>query len=233
MKALKADGHLVTLLRKPWSYASIYEQCYTHKPDVVVHLAACYRREHRPDDLPEMLTANVGLITVVCEAMRARGVTRLVLAGTAWQDFNGAVQVPANLYAATKNAAAAIVDYYVDAHAFRVLDLRLINLYGPGDTRTNLLTTLHDGMALTGGEQQTAFVPVDEAVAAVRTAIDQTATMPSGRQPVAIWDDVKSLREWVTQLRPEVTPTWGALPYPAREPMYLPIMSRLDVPVSA
>lgn len=218
----RALGPQAIPLARPWSYDSICYDLQRSRPDVVVHLAAHYVAEHRPEDIAPMLHANVELVTVLCEAMRATGITRLVTAGTAWQDFNGRQGVPANLYAATKSAADAIVAYYVDAHDFRVVNLRLLNVYGPDDDRPTLLNTIHDGMVMTAGEQETAFVPVAEVVAAIRDALTLTAAMSPGQAPFAVWGEPQSLRACISAQSPARSVQWGAKPYRSREMMTLP-----------
>lgn len=231
VRALRDDGVVVRTLGRPWTFTSICEQFYQDKPDVVIHLAAVYRQQHDPPDITPMVVANVALPTFLCEAMRTRGITRLVTAGTAFQDYNGRVGVPANLYAATKTAADAMVAYYVDAHGFRVVNLRLLNLYGAHDDRPTLLNTIHDGMDMTTGEQETAFVPVADAVAQIRDAIARTDEMAPGHEVYAGWTYSQPLKDILTTLYPTLTLHWAAKPYRLREMMQLPTHLASTVPV--
>jgi nucleoside-diphosphate-sugar epimerase len=145
-------------------------------PDVVFHLAAAFVAEHNPHDVVPLVGANLLFATQLAEAMRVNGVRLLVNTGTAWQHYGNRNYDPVNLYAATKQAFEAILDYYVNAHGFRVATLSLFDTYGPGDTRPKLMNALWraarsgEALAMSSGEQVLDMVYSDDAAEAYLAA---------------------------------------------------------------
>lgn len=198
-------------------------------PDVVWHLATCFRGQHRVDDVEALVTANILFGTQLGEALASKPPRLLVNVGTAWQrDERGAYR-PAALYAATKQAMEDIFRYYAEAGLLRVADVKLFDTYGPGDQRGKLLSQLHRAsvtgkeLAMSPGEQLIDLLYVDDAVEALRAAAASAAgpwqswaASSGGSRPLR---EVVALFEAVTR-RP-VPVRWGALPYRDRE-MFVP-----------
>jgi len=113
----------------------------TLAPDVVVHLATHFLAAHAPDDIPDLVRANVEWGTVVAEAASASG-ARLVTIESAWQHVGGAAYRPVSLYAATKQAFADVCRYYADVRGLDVRAVTLFDTYGPADVRPKLVPTL-------------------------------------------------------------------------------------------
>ena len=120
-------------------------------PTAVVHLATRFIAVHAPADIPDLVRSNVEFGTLVAEGAAQAG-ARLVSTGTAWQHFEGHEYDPVSLYAATKQALAAIVDYYVAVQGLAACEVTIFDTYGPGDTRPKLVPSLMraalDGRAL-------------------------------------------------------------------------------------
>lgn len=151
---------------------SIQEAMGECKPDVVFHLASLYISEHTPHDVDTLIRSNVLLGTQLLEAMAVHGIKRLINTGTSWQHFENKVYSPVNLYAATKQAFEAILQYYVESRHMRVISLKLFDTYGPRDLRPKLINMLMKSSATTTplvmspGEQVVDLVYVDDVVEA-------------------------------------------------------------------
>lgn len=200
------------------------------RPEIVVHLAALYLAEHKPEDVTPLVRANIEYGAHLLEAMREAGSTALVFAGTSWQHYRNQAYCPANLYAATKQAFTSLADYYRDAHGLRLLELHLYDSYGPNDPRKKLIHHLCNAarnetpLAMSHGEQRIHLLHVDDLTRALEEASVQVQAFPSGHRklyrlpsPAAI-----SLRELVTlfnQVHSDqpVTIDWGKRPYRDRE----------------
>ena len=111
----------------------------TVKPDIVYHLAARFVAEHGADDIEKLVHDNLLFGVQLLDAMRIAHVTRFVTAGSAWQHYGNADYSPVNLYAATKAAFGALLQYYVEAHGIHAVTLELTDSYGHGDTRRRLI----------------------------------------------------------------------------------------------
>jgi|SaaInlStandDraft_5_1057022.scaffolds.fasta_scaffold03807_6 nucleoside-diphosphate-sugar epimerase len=113
-------------------------------PSTVFHLATNYLRDHRPDQISDLISDNILFGTQLLESMRAAGTSRLINLGTFFQYHNSDTFVPTNLYAATKQALEDIISYYRDAHGLSATTLILYDVFGPGDWRAKLMAAIQN-----------------------------------------------------------------------------------------
>jgi nucleoside-diphosphate-sugar epimerase len=192
-------------------------------PDAVVHLATHFLSDHRPDDIPALVRANVEWGTVVAEAASTAG-ARLVSIGTAWQHYEGRAYDPVSLYAATKQALDVVVEYFVRVRGLEASTVTLFDTYGPGDVRPKLIPLLmraaHTGVPLemSDGGQLIDLTYVDDVAAGIVEAALATATAPDcvlrSWSPLTIRDLVGILEASIARPVPVV---WGARPARDRE----------------
>jgi nucleoside-diphosphate-sugar epimerase len=136
-----------------------------------------------------------------------------------------------SLYAATKQAFEALLDFYIDAHGFRAITLKLFDTYGPRDPRPKLLSLLATAAAtgvaldLSAGEQLIDLVYIDDVVEAFVLAGQRLLSGASGASEtyaVSSGSPVP-LRQLVAQYAAvtgaQLNLRWGARPYRAREVM--------------
>lgn len=206
-------------------------------PAVVLHLASLFLSEHRPDQISSLVSSNVRFGAELLEAMSANGVQRLVNTGTAWQHFHvGASNDyrPVNLYAATKQAFEAILDYYLQTTPLRAVTLKLSDTYGPEDPRPKLLALLArltagngQPLAMSAGEQHVDLVHIEDVcgayVTAVRRLLDEQ-TPVGGHEIYAVTSGTtRTLREVVAAYEEAIGSRlpiqWDARPYRVREVM--------------
>lgn len=241
------QGHQVSCLRRPsstlpapiaglanWivddSGNGLREALNEFRPEVVVHLAALYVAEHRPEDIAPLIRANIEYGAHLLEGMSEAGCTTMVYAGTSWQHYRGEPYCPANLYAATKQAFSVLADYYLDTFGLRLLELHLYDSYGEGDTRTRLITLLRntslkgETLSMSGGEQRLHLVHINDLVAGLLAACELSKNLRPGMRRIYRLPAEKtvSLRELVDTFN-AANPAfpakveWGAKPYRARE----------------
>jgi nucleoside-diphosphate-sugar epimerase len=205
----------------------------TAKPDVVIHLATCYLKDHQAEDVPSLISSNVTYGTMLLEAMCEAGCRSLVVAGTAWQhlDCSDESYRPATLYAATKQAFEDVARWYVEARKLTVIALHFGDTYGPADPRPKIFGLLEkakksrEPLELSPGEQHLDPLYVGDAtsalhIAALRllgnknnrfTVFRVTPGLPMTlRKVVEIWCKINDAH---LDLR------WGAKPYRDREVM--------------
>lgn len=199
-------------------------------PDVVVHLAAHYVRDHRAEDISSLIKANVEFGTHLLDAMAQTGCDALVYAGTAWQHYRDQDYCPVNLYAATKQAFSTIAEYYRDAEGLRLLELHLYDSYGSSDRRPKLFNRLlaaaetGEDLSMSPGTQRLHLVHVDDVSRGLAMACEQVMSFEPGERRVYRLpsDGAVTLRELVEKFnvvsasRP-VTVRWGARPFHRRE----------------
>lgn len=144
------------------------------KPRNIFHLATHFVAQHRADDLPSLIDANVALGTAILEGAYKTGST-VVITGSAWQHFGGAGYHPVSLYAATKQALFDIAVFYKNA-GVDVRELSFFDTYGPGDRRGKLISLLLEAAAsgrtleMSSGHQLIDLLFVSDAVQALLTA---------------------------------------------------------------
>ena len=200
-------------------------------PDVVFHLASKFLAEHRPEDVADLIDSNVRFGTLLLEAMAENQVSRLVNAGTSWQHYATSDYRPVCLYAATKQAFEAILDYYVDACSVRAVTLKLSDTYGPSDPRRKLFSAFRSAreseapIAFSPGEQLIDLVYIDDVVDAFLRAAGRLLSGDcSGKEEFGVsLGSPRSLREIASIYESVVGRAlkidWGARPYRSREVM--------------
>ena len=199
-------------------------------PDVVVHLAALYVAEHKPEDVVPLVRSNIEYGARLLDAMRVANCTAMVYAGTSWQHYRDEGYCPANLYAATKQAFSTLAEYYLDAAELRLLELHLYDSYGEDDPRKKLINLLKlsaesaDKLSMSEGEQRIHLVHVDDLSRGFSMACEQVRALSAGQRRVYRLPSQQavSLRELVATFNavaPErpVDVSWGQRPYRQRE----------------
>lgn len=205
------------------------------EPDAVFHLAARYIPQHRPEDIPALVSDNVEMTAKLCEALGVSNCQSVVAAGTAWQHAGSPsgdpTPSPNTLYAATKQAADEMIDYYARTTALNAVTLKIYDSYGPDDPRRKFLNVLAEAatqgetLRASPGDQKLHTVHVDDIIDGFIHAGNlltsggltgrSSFTLPS---PKAI-----TLREladtWKAATGTDATITWGAMPHRPGEVM--------------
>lgn len=212
-------------------FTGLAEAIREANPDVVFHLGALYIKDHRANDLGPLIDSNVRFTAELCEAMGDCGVSRLVAVGTAWQHGEGGEYEPATLYAATKQAAWSIMEYYQKSGALRVTHLHLFDTFGPRDPRPKIFNLLSkvastgETLQMSPGGQVVDPVYVGDVVDALCAAgtlcLDSDNVVGrvfgvSGGSPMSL-KELVALWSEATGLFPRID--WGAKPYREREVM--------------
>lgn len=112
------------------------------KPDIVIHLGALFISEHKTNNIKQLIKSNISFTNYILEAMTISGCNKIINTGTSWQNYNNKDYNPANLYAATKQAAFDILKFYHSTLNISYINLKLFDTYGPNDKRGKLLNNL-------------------------------------------------------------------------------------------
>lgn len=201
------------------------------RPEVVFHLASLFLPQHTAEDVAPLIQSNLLFGAQLLDAMVAHGVTYLINAGTFAQHYEGKDYSPVNLYAATKQAFEAIVQYYVEAHGMRAVTLKLFDNYGPNDPRKKIFTLFRQAsesgtpLGMSPGEQKLALVYIDDVVRALLHAeqwlvggrIDAASSYAVNPDRLYTLQQVAAIYGRVTGQMPLIE--WGGRPYRQREVM--------------
>ncbi|MEM6883885.1 MAG: NAD(P)-dependent oxidoreductase [Verrucomicrobiota bacterium] len=210
------------------------------QPDVVCHCASLFISEHQPDEVGGLIDSNVRFGSQLLEAMSLAGVDALVNISTSWQYFESQEYRPVNLYAATKEAFRAVIDYYCDARGMKCIDLKLYDVYGRHDPRKKLLPLLKSladsgkSLEMSAGEQLVELSEVKDVTRAFRVACGHVKNAKAGSyESYGISGDRLSLQELVKLvekvLGKKLDVHWGARAYRQREVM-VPWIPRETLP---
>jgi len=221
----------MTLHEHDGSTPGMFRIVETAKPTVVFHLASLFLAQHQPQDIEPLIRSNLTFATQLLEAMVANQIPYFVNTGTAWQHFNQEDYNPVCLYAATKQAFEAILNFYLETSNLKAITLKLPDTYGPKDPRKKLFSLLQrtaksqTPLAMSPGEQLIDLVYIDDvirtfALAAERlingkVARDESYSVTSGT-PIPLRELVQRYRE-VTGKTLDIQ--WGERPYREREVM--------------
>jgi nucleoside-diphosphate-sugar epimerase len=211
-------------------------ECVRHaRPDVIFHLAARFASTHAHDDISGMITDNVTFTAELCEAAVALETPTLIAAGTAWQNAESPrgdpTPAPNTLYAASKQAADDIIDYYSARAGLNAVTLKIYDSYGPADSRRKFLAVLRDAAAsgetldATPGDQTLHMVHADDLCdgfihAANLCAVGTIQGRANHTLPSAEAVTLRALADaWMKANEQTADINWGARPHRGGEVM--------------
>ncbi len=211
---------------------NIYSILKEEKPDIVIHLATLYLSQYRPEQLDEMLTANIVFSTKLLDAMAEAGVKKIINTGTFSEYFAGDMEYdPVTLYAATKRAFEDILHFYVNAKGIKAVTLKLFDTYGPFDYRPKILSILKKAIKenqcldFSPGEQAIDLLYIDDVITAFKKAMEFLETNPQSRHEVffigsGVSTKIKEIAMTLEDVvGKKILIRWGAKAYREREVM--------------
>lgn len=218
-----ADSRPPVLHEYAGSLGSVQDAVRRCDPETTFHLAALSLAEHTEEDLLPLLQANLVLGTQLVESLSGKN-SVFINTGTFWQYGEDGHYRPNSLYAATKQAFADILEYYVIRRSLPAVTLRLFDTYGPADKRKRLFFALRHAsesntpVAMTPGEQRLDLVYIDDVVNAFLHA---AAARRSGsldlKEYAVTTESLHSLREIVDIFQEvaglKLDVRWGAKDY--------------------
>lgn len=200
-------------------------------PDVVFHIASHVLSSHTAKDVDSLIASNVLFGNQLLEAMEVNEIKKIINTGTFWQNYNKEEYNPVCLYAATKQAFEAILEYYVQACGVEAITLKLFDSYGSDDPRPKLFNLLNksaesgEPLDMSAGAQLIDIVHIDDVteayvIAAERllcgvVSIHEYYEVSSGHQ-MPLRELVEKYAEFSGQ---NIQVNWGARLYRDREVM--------------
>jgi len=200
-------------------------------PEVAFHLAALFVARHKAADVQPLVESNLLFGTQFAEACCEAGVRAFVNAATSWQNVAGIDYSPACLYAATKQAFECVLRYYTDLRGMSVVNLKLYDTYGPGDTRKKILQLMIEAarcervLRMSPGFQRLSLLHVEDVVRAFLLAATRLTANEAVRteQWAVRTEHAVSLRELACLVEEvmgrKLHVQWGAIPYRDNEIM--------------
>lgn len=199
--------------------------------DVVFHLAAAVIADCKPEQVSVLVQSNIQFGTEILEAMKYSSTRLFVSTGSYWQNYNSDIYNPVDLYAATKEAFEKILQYYVDAHLFRTVTLRLFDVYGEDDKRPKLLNLLKEiagtnkSVDVSPGGQYLDMVHISDVCSAYLKAYEYLVSNSKiSNEIYGVYTGNRfTLKQIVAEFEKvmdkKITINWGGKPYKKREVM--------------
>lgn len=197
-------------------------------PDVIVHTACSYGR--KGETALDVMDANLRLGTVLLQTLldqpvRACGPTTFLNTGTV-------LEPDVSLYALSKTQFSAWGAQLavLAPERLRFIDIRLQQMYGPGDDRSKFTTHVLEAcrnnemrLALTPGEQRRDFIHIDDVVRAYERILERRGDFAASDAIEVGSGNAVAMRSFVEltkQLAGASTVLdFGAVPYRANEAM--------------
>ncbi|MCB0310353.1 MAG: NAD(P)-dependent oxidoreductase [Bdellovibrionales bacterium] len=197
----------------------------------VVHLASLYLKRHSSADVAKLVESNLNFSAQLIEAAAVANVPWFINTGTFWQHYQNAEYSPVNLYAATKQAFQALLQYYQETSDTTIVTLKLSDTYGREDVRPKIFKLWLDNAAngevleMTGGAQELDLVHVKDVVQAYLQAVSllNAGDLTTGSVYAVSAPNLVSLKELAAKFSKvcgkELQIAWGARAYSEREVM--------------
>ena len=163
--------------------------------------------------------------------MDASGIRNIINTSTSWQHHENEEYNPVCLYAATKQAFEAIMEFYIRSKKINAITLELFDTYGVGDRRNKLFRLLDEAaisgrlLSMSKGEQLIDLVYIDDVVNAYLISAERLYFKEKNsheRFSVSSGSHVslKTLVELYCDIsKKKINIYWGGKPYRDREVM--------------
>ena len=230
LEQLKEVINLIHIHIYDGSIESLFEIFKLAQPNIVLHLASLFLAQHTPRDVAPMIQSNLVFATQLVEAMVVHKVYKLINTGTSWQHYENKDYSPVCLYAATKQAFEAILQFYLETTPMQAITLKLFDSYGANDCRQKLFSLLEktanqqETLAMSLGNQKINLVYIEDILDVYCVGIDKLMTgLNSSHESYAVSGNIITLREIVSIYEEEIGRklpiAWGERPYREREVM--------------
>jgi nucleoside-diphosphate-sugar epimerase len=160
-------------------------------PDIVIHMATCYKKNHSPEDIAYMIEWNIHIPTTICQLCADHGVKYFINTGTFFEYdrtvhpiTESSPEKVLNLYASTKLAFANILKYYTEQYDIKALTLKLFMPYGPRDNIKLIPVAIrallnHSPMTLSAPKHRLNFTYASDIIDAYLCGLEALPHLPS------------------------------------------------------
>ena len=205
-------------------------------PEVVIHLATVTTASNDREIIKSMLNANIEFGVLLLDALMKCKSLRLFVNTGSFAEYrfgNGEVE-SAYLYAATKTAFRAFVDYYSKLAGFRYITVVPYSIYGGKMTVKRIMDYIKVSMdsekpvSMTLGEQILDFIHIDDVARFYIYVIDHIQSICSlkkngeefhlGTGRGTSIREIASIMERLSEKKCNIN--WGGRPYRDRDIMY-------------
>ena len=125
------------------NYTSLNSQLKKIKVDIVIHCATYYVKIHKFSDIKKFCDSNILLGNIILENLEKMRVKKFINFSTIWENANGKMNNPKNLYSAYKKSFSAILEFYKKKlNDIKFYELMISDTFGLNDKRKKIINTL-------------------------------------------------------------------------------------------
>jgi nucleoside-diphosphate-sugar epimerase len=199
-------------------------------PNIVIHLASYSTSKDDPDNIKQLIDANILFVSLLFDALKETSVELFLNTGSFAEYFyNDGKLNPAYYYAATKTASRAIVNYYKNLTGVKSCTIIPYTVYGGVNKNKKIIDLIFDSLysveaiRMTSGRQISDFVHLDDVVSFYVYAINNMHLLRDGGDYHLGTGKGMSLRD-IAQVIENISDKktnieWGALEYRATDVM--------------
>jgi len=125
------------------NYKTLNNKLKKIRVNTVIHCATHYKKKHNIDDIKKFVMSNIFLGNIILENVKIMKVKKFINFTSTWENEDGILGNPKNLYAAYKNGFNSVVQFYKKNYiAVKFIDLVIVDTFGNNDNREKIINTL-------------------------------------------------------------------------------------------
>ena len=201
------------------------------RPDIVIHLAAYYKRLPTTEEAEQIMNSNIIFPSQILEVMSQTGVSLFINTGTFTEYLQDKERLvlnrenarPRDLYSASKSAFEDILKFYSLKHDISSLTLVLMTPYGEADNENKVIpyiikSSLESVEAdLTLGEQSLDFIYAEDVAFAYLKSIEFLLRTKTGYNSFQIGSGeahtIRQIADMIKDINRSLTVNWGKKAY--------------------
>lgn len=167
------------------TYSSIQESLKNIAIDSVLHMATLFKAQHKSEDIPDLMNANLTFGCQILEWMSKNNIKEIINIGTYAQSIDGINEKSQNLYTTTKSAFERFLDFYTESFDFKTINLYFYDTYGPKDTRPKLINLIinalskNEKLGMSPGDQEICYLFINDVVEAIDHSLQMLSKVES------------------------------------------------------
>ena len=200
-------------------------------PDIVIHLAAYYKRLPTSEEAEQIMNSNIIFPSQILEVMSQTGVSLFINTGTFTEYLQDKERLvlnrenarPRDLYSASKTAFEEILKFYSLKYDISSLTLVLMTPYGEADNENKVIpyiikSSLESVEAdLTLGEQSLDFIYAEDVAFAYLKSIEFLLRTKTGYNSFQIGSGeahtIRQIADMIKDINRSLTVNWGKKAY--------------------
>lgn len=125
------------------NYKDLYLKLKKIKCDCIIHCATYYRKKDQDNDIIDLINSNILFGTILLSNIYSLRIKKFINITTNWENYNGKINNPYNLYAATKIAFKNIINYFqLKNKKIKFYNIYLSDTYGQQDDRKKIIPSM-------------------------------------------------------------------------------------------